>query len=392
MGTSNSSDKTKELYRAGISHFQSGNLSVAKDYFTKVLKIDPNHSKTLNNLGVIAYSENKVEEAEYFFHQAFEADSVNYEAAANLANLYFTEKNYDKAKKLFVFLTQKEPGNHEYFLKLGDCYSAFAEYTTAYNIYKKAGKLNPKDVRTIKRMNLIAAALTPLPFSVSGSYRKEKIKIGYGNGLEHIEEFEKYPFIDTFKIEENTSKEITPSNPPDFLIVRDYPLLFKDNLPALCKILILSRIPQSLDLNESQRLNNIDYVFCREKSHAEKLISEKTFAEYQVKIIKIEDDSFKNALENTWNCLNDHYIEMVLFYADVLELQDRSKQAHWILQKVSAYFPDDLRISERYKKEKRKIDHWFEPGSNVNIYVESGEKSMLDYNISLLKRFIRRLN
>ena len=97
MSTENLNIKIKELYRAGISYFQSGNLSASKDCFTKVLKIEPCHSRTLNNLGVIAYSENKVEEAENFFNKAREANPENYEAAANLASLYFTEKNYDKA-------------------------------------------------------------------------------------------------------------------------------------------------------------------------------------------------------------------------------------------------------------------------------------------------------
>ncbi|MFC1725384.1 methyltransferase domain-containing protein [candidate division KSB1 bacterium] len=387
MNSDNLNITAAELYNKGISYFQSGNIVASKSSFSAVLKIKPDHSQALNNLGVLEFRENNITEAEDLFHRSCRSDPENYDAAANLANLYFQEKKYDKAEKLFLFLNQKEPGNREYLLKLGDCYVAYAEYNTAYNFYRKAGKLNPHDERIIKRINLLSSALTPLPFSISKPESSGEIRICYGNRIDHIKELEKFSFIKTSLIDEPAGENLDFHNPVDFLFVKDDPKIFKENLPVLCKILILDKEYDSTVLNESQRLNNIDFVFCRDDTLAEKLISQKVFADYQVKISEIDAESTKNSPENTWNYLNDLYLEMVLYYADILELQDNYEQANWILQKVSSHFPDDKRISERLSEGKKKIKHLFEPGKYINLYIESAERSVPNYNVSSLKRF-----
>ena len=63
-----------ETFNLAIKNHQNNNLQDAKNYYQKVLKIDPNHLGALNNLGVIYKNLQDYQKAKDCYKKAIECD------------------------------------------------------------------------------------------------------------------------------------------------------------------------------------------------------------------------------------------------------------------------------------------------------------------------------
>ena len=62
----------EEALQLGVEAHKAGELQKADQYYTAILKKQPNHPDANHNLGVLAVGVNKVEQAIPFFRKALE--------------------------------------------------------------------------------------------------------------------------------------------------------------------------------------------------------------------------------------------------------------------------------------------------------------------------------
>ena len=67
--------KLDEALRLGVEAHKAGQIQQADQYYTAILKLQPDHPDANHNLGVLAVGVNKVEQAIPFFRKAIEANA-----------------------------------------------------------------------------------------------------------------------------------------------------------------------------------------------------------------------------------------------------------------------------------------------------------------------------
>ena len=90
-----------ETFNLAIKNHQNNNLQDAKNYYQKVLKIDPDHLGALNNLGVIYKNLQENQKARDCYEKAIEIDPNYANAHNNLGVIFKNQKEYQKAKECF---------------------------------------------------------------------------------------------------------------------------------------------------------------------------------------------------------------------------------------------------------------------------------------------------
>jgi len=376
-----------ELYNQGIAHFQSGDIPAASRYFHDVVELNPNHSPAWNNLGVCAFQENHIDDARSYFQKACETDPENMDAITNLADLSFSEKHFSDAVKLYTLLAQKNPEKAEYHVRLGDCYVSFGEYNSAYTCYKEAAQHEPENEFIKERLSLLVSALSPVPFTISQSYLDLPPRAGFDAGSEHIADLFKKAKFKTISLEEPFNSTDFQSTPLEIIIVKDNISIYKENLPALCRILILDSVPETIDLTKNEKIRNIDYVFCTSAVEQKLLLDKHEFAAYQIRVFDAGKFVIETKPEAILQRFFDYYAEMVLFYAQRLELKSCLEQVFRLLKKSTKILPDKTEISEYFEEIKEKIDHLFNPGSYKKLYDSAAQISLPQYNAAPIARF-----
>jgi len=381
-----------ELYEKGIERFTSGDRAAAAKYFHQVLNIDSKYSPAWNNLGVIAFQENRHIEAESYFQNACESDPENLEAVANLADLYFTTKKYSKADTLYTFLTQKDQDNPEHFVRLGDCFIMSAEYNSAYSCYKRAAELKPESNAVQQRVQIVASALAPVPFAITRDFEHTDLRIGIGGDAGIIHTLFDNTKTEFIQVNSTFDCKKYQFNPIDIVFISDEPSIFSNTIPALCKILAFKTVPDSLNLTESERLTNIDFVLCTSDDAQKKLVDEHHFAAYQVVVLPEIRNFTGSDFQTFRHRLLEFYAEMALFYAQRLELQDSHEQEYWLLKKVVSVLPEYRDIDRRFQSARKKIDHLFKREEYKELYDESASMSMPELNVTSNIRYQWLLN
>ncbi|MFC1553296.1 methyltransferase domain-containing protein [candidate division KSB1 bacterium] len=360
-----------EQYNKGIELFESGKFSESAEIFHQIVAKDPKCSPAWNNLGVVASREDRHSDAEIFFQKAVEADPANNEAAVNLADTYFSSKQYTKAEKLYEYLMQKFPENAEFCVRRGDCFVMFAEYNSAFPFYSKAAQISPENNAVQQRINITAAALTPIPFAVAGTIIDKPMKILLGKGTEILAGLFEQDTCNVIQFQENLDNKDLFFEPADMIFARNDPSFFADNPPAVCRILILDTVPDSIDLSKGDRLRNIDMVFVKDETDRRKLVEILDFADYQAAVLPVDDDTIDADPENIQRMFLDLYAELVLFYAQRFQLQDCHEQEFWLLSKAANTLKDSTEISRKYDLAKKKINHLFNTDEYQELYDES---------------------
>lgn len=120
-------------------------LEEAYQYFTQVLKLEPNHLEAHNNLGVIYFHRSKMEDALREFSQAAAIDPNSAEAHNNLGSLFLAQGSYDKAKDAFQKAMKIKPGYSEALVNLGTAWFKEGNLEKAQDIYLQATRLFPNN-------------------------------------------------------------------------------------------------------------------------------------------------------------------------------------------------------------------------------------------------------
>ena len=203
-----------ESYNNGLAALKGGNLVSAAEHFTKVLTLTPNDAMAQMLLGYVRLKQERYEEAIQILQSA-EKNSAKLDVRSqaiiqnNIGMAYWNQKQYssalpayqravaldkdyvdarynlafallaqNRAKEalpLFTALTALNPRDPMLQDGLGQSYEALANWTQAFNAYRRAIALNPKD--SSYPLNLGLALLRSDPDGVVAGRRD--LAIGY---------------------------------------------------------------------------------------------------------------------------------------------------------------------------------------------------------------------
>ena len=91
----------KEAFDLAVQSHQNNNLQDAKNYYYKVLEIDPNVVEAHNNLGVIFKDLGENQKAKECYEKAIEINSNYVEAHNNLGTVFYQSGEHQKAKECY---------------------------------------------------------------------------------------------------------------------------------------------------------------------------------------------------------------------------------------------------------------------------------------------------
>ena len=102
----------KTIFRLGSLFAQTNNFDKAINFLNKVIVIEPNHSKAHNNLGIVFNSLRQYQKAEYYLKKAIEINPKHEEAYNNLGLVFFELGKFENAIKCYHEAIEINSNNH----------------------------------------------------------------------------------------------------------------------------------------------------------------------------------------------------------------------------------------------------------------------------------------
>ena len=133
----------EKIFNLAIKNHQEGKTDIAQELYNQVLKINPNHSQTLNNIAVIFTNSKDYQKAISSYEKAIEINPNFADAHYNLGVIFMKLKDYQKAISCFEKAIEINPNYAKAYYNQGNTYSELGDYQKALGCYDKAIKINP---------------------------------------------------------------------------------------------------------------------------------------------------------------------------------------------------------------------------------------------------------
>ena len=164
---SNNINLTKnEIFSLAVKNHQEGKTDIALKLYNQVLKIEPNHSQSLNNLGVIFQNQMNHEKAKDCVEKAIAIKPDYAEAHNNLGIIFKKLRKNQKAKNCYEKAIAINPNYAEAHFNLGVIFKTLKDYQKAKECYEKAIEINPNYAHAYNNLGNI--------FKELGEYEKAK--------------------------------------------------------------------------------------------------------------------------------------------------------------------------------------------------------------------------
>ena len=141
-----------EVFNLAIKNHQEGKTDIAQEFYNQVLKINPNHSATLNNLGVIFKELTENQKAKECYERAITINPNHAGAHYNLGVLFHELGEYHKAKECFEKAIEINPNYADAHYNLGVVFKELGEHQKAIGCYEQAIKINPNHIATLNNL------------------------------------------------------------------------------------------------------------------------------------------------------------------------------------------------------------------------------------------------
>jgi tetratricopeptide (TPR) repeat protein len=125
------SNNVVALRTLGTIFMEMKDRQLAKDYFERAYKVDPNDPSLNNNLGAIASGERRVADAIRLFQTAIRFDSTDINFKINLALEYAKAGQNSNAMPLLKLIDSISPGKGMVLYTLGNCYASIGKFDSA---------------------------------------------------------------------------------------------------------------------------------------------------------------------------------------------------------------------------------------------------------------------
>ena len=87
------------LVNLGVIAFQQKDFTSAKQYFEKVIAVNPNNGSALGNLGAIYHNQNDLQQAINYYDQSLALTPTNAEIYKNIIKIYTALGNTAKVQE-----------------------------------------------------------------------------------------------------------------------------------------------------------------------------------------------------------------------------------------------------------------------------------------------------
>ena len=153
-------DKNKNLtiedtFGRAVKNHQEAKTDIAQDLYNQVLKIDPNHSQSLNNLAIIFTNVKEHQKAKDCYEKAIKINPNYVDAHYNLGNLFENLEENQKAKSCYEKAIEINPNHVNAHYNLGNLFKNLEENQKAKECYEKAIEINPNYVDAHNNLGII---------------------------------------------------------------------------------------------------------------------------------------------------------------------------------------------------------------------------------------------
>ena len=253
-----------QTFIEAIKNHKNKNLEVAKDFYNKILKIDPHYIGAINSLGKIHKELGDTQKAKFFFEKAIEIDANHTDTLNNLGIISKELGDTQKAKIFFEKVIEIDPNFKTAFNNLGLVFKELGDTQEAINYYKKAIEIDPNFKTALNNLGLVFKELGDTQEAIN-CYKKliemDPNNISLINGLSDLLETFKLSY--KIKVEKINFKQLflflfRKNNINHSNLVKNAKLfLFFDNKQHQYADLILEIINSESRLLENKRIKSL---------------------------------------------------------------------------------------------------------------------------------------
>ncbi|MBM4145222.1 MAG: tetratricopeptide repeat protein [Nitrospira sp.] len=132
-----------EAIQSALQLYQSGDLHHAKDYFEKILEVQPNNAEILYFLGIVYAQLEKPDLAMHYIKNSLQYNADNADAYFVLGLDYQKKGNIDEAISHYQRALQINPDLPRIYNNMGMAYQAKGCFNEALECYQKAVTIDP---------------------------------------------------------------------------------------------------------------------------------------------------------------------------------------------------------------------------------------------------------
>ena len=164
------------IFFLGVIEVKRKNLTVAKNFFFEVLKINRDHEDANLNLGLVYLKERDFEESLIYFKKVLTINKKNLNALYHSGLSYFSLRKLEESIKYLNLSIEVNKNFVHSYVTLGHIYLRIKEFTKALDNYKKVLEIDPKRIRTKFNISWCYFALSNLePAFENYEFREEKL-------------------------------------------------------------------------------------------------------------------------------------------------------------------------------------------------------------------------
>ncbi len=144
-----------ETFDLAEKYHKKNNFSEAKKLYEKIIKIEPNHLKTIFRLGSLLAQTNNFDKAKYFLGKVIEIEPSHSKAHNNLGIVFNRLREYTKAKQHYEQAIKIDSSHEEAHSNLGLAFYELREFEKSLKCYQKAIEINPNNLNTINNISIL---------------------------------------------------------------------------------------------------------------------------------------------------------------------------------------------------------------------------------------------
>lgn len=132
------------MFSEALDIHRNGNISLAKDKYQEILRINPNHQNSLHFMGVIAIQNNNPQLGVELISRSISICPSDLAAFYNRAAAYLSLKQYKAALQDYESILRSQPDSADAHYQRGAVYFEMKEYKSAFSDFNTTIQLNPE--------------------------------------------------------------------------------------------------------------------------------------------------------------------------------------------------------------------------------------------------------
>jgi tetratricopeptide (TPR) repeat protein len=143
LGTATGDDAIESVLTRGEQCFASGDIGTARQCFSAIISLKPDHPVALNNLGVLSFSERNLNDAAHFFRRAHAAAPDSAKAVENMAECMKARGEFEEAAVFYRKAVNLCGPIPSLLNSLGICLTRSGHFEAAYRVFRLSLEMAP---------------------------------------------------------------------------------------------------------------------------------------------------------------------------------------------------------------------------------------------------------